>query len=106
MLALRTLWLDYIRENGVEHSDPECPEDDTCSCPMVKRINDTLTDTAPLARDIEKRIRADERERCAKAAENCPVVVTDACFEYGKIQIDEARKSIAAAIRGATDAET
>lgn len=71
----------------------------------MERADQAVADHALLARDIEARIRADERERCAKAAENCPVVVTDACFEYGKIQIDEARKSIAAAIRGATDAD-
>jgi hypothetical protein len=35
-------FLEVISWQGVEHSDDECPEDDTCECPLVARVNTVL----------------------------------------------------------------
>ena len=29
----------YFTYHGADHEDPECPEDDTCRCPMVRAVN-------------------------------------------------------------------
>ena len=46
---------------------------------------------------------AAERERCARIAETCSFLVTDACFEYGSAQIAQAREDITTAIRNRDD---
>lgn len=30
----------YFGRNGAEHEDPECPEDDTCECALVRALQD------------------------------------------------------------------
>lgn len=46
---------------------------------------------------LVERIRKDERELCAMIVENWPV---ESRYVVGKIQLEERRKAIAAAIRG------
>ncbi len=29
----------YFGEYGAEHADEDCPEDDTCECPLVEAMN-------------------------------------------------------------------
>ncbi len=38
---------EYVELNGVEHDDPDCPEDDTCECPTIANWNAVLA-TYPL----------------------------------------------------------
>jgi hypothetical protein len=37
----------YITEYGVDHDDPGCPEDDTCTCPNVAALNALFAATEP-----------------------------------------------------------
>lgn len=32
---------DYFAEYGAEHSDEDCPQDDTCSCPLNVAMHET-----------------------------------------------------------------
>lgn len=34
---------DYLELNGLQHDDPDCPEDDTCDCPTARRLSSMLT---------------------------------------------------------------
>jgi len=36
---LLATWRDYIDQWNVRHEIENCPEDDTCECPLVARIN-------------------------------------------------------------------
>jgi hypothetical protein len=40
--AARQVMRDYVTVNGVEHDDPDCPEDDTCECPTIANWNAVL----------------------------------------------------------------
>jgi len=30
---------EYFGHHGAEHSDPDCPEDDTCDCPESRKLH-------------------------------------------------------------------
>ena len=32
--------IDVVCDQGVEHDDLTCPEDDTCTCPNIQTINE------------------------------------------------------------------
>jgi len=36
---LAKTWREIIEEDGVDHDDPDCPQDDTCRCENVAKIN-------------------------------------------------------------------
>ena len=40
--ALRAKVENYFETHGAEHEDADCPEDDTCTCPLVRDINDAF----------------------------------------------------------------
>lgn len=39
---LRSAVLAYIEHWSLEHEDPDCPADDTCSCPLVRDVEKAL----------------------------------------------------------------
>jgi len=50
----------YVEDRGLEH-DQDCPEDDTCECPLVRALSKAL-DAAVAARHTK------ENDEQAKAA--------------------------------------
>jgi hypothetical protein len=41
----------YFLHNGAEHETKDCPEDDTCECPLVNAVNEAFAATLPLVED-------------------------------------------------------
>lgn len=39
--------LKYFEHNGADHEDNECPEDDTCECPIVVAVNEAFEAARP-----------------------------------------------------------
>jgi hypothetical protein len=35
---IASTWRETIEEDGVDHDDPDCPQDDTCNCANVAKI--------------------------------------------------------------------
>lgn len=48
----------YFEHNGAEHETEDCPEDDTCECPLVNAVNEAFAATLPL---VEARYSDPER---------------------------------------------
>lgn len=49
---------DYITVNGIEHDDPDCPEDDTCECVTVAALNLALAGALRTAERVDARKKA------------------------------------------------
>jgi hypothetical protein len=64
-----------------------------------KKAQEVVGFVGPNIVDVVAKAIAAERERCARISETCSVTVTDAVFDYGSAQINQAREDIAAAIR-------
>jgi hypothetical protein len=51
--VLKRLWDAgdaYFTHHGAEHEE-DCPEDDTCECPLVNAINEAFAAALPLVED-------------------------------------------------------
>ena len=35
---------NYFEEHGAVHENPECPQDDTCQCPLVCELNEAFAE--------------------------------------------------------------
>lgn len=58
LLRLYDTTTAYFEHNGAEH-ETDCPEDDTCECPLVNAVNEAFAATLPI---VEPRCCSD-RER-------------------------------------------
>lgn len=43
---------EVVESGGVTHDSTGCPEDDTCSCENVKRVNDSMNRVRLALREI------------------------------------------------------
>jgi hypothetical protein len=64
--AMRSAIIGVIEYQGIDHDDDGCPEDDTCRCENIARVNAALKGTAgralaarvPLWREVERRFKS------------------------------------------------
>ena len=64
MTPLATALSAYVTQHGLEHDDPECPEDDTCACPVFLAVSRAL-DADRLGSEIDALEEALARKRSA-----------------------------------------
>jgi hypothetical protein len=70
---------DYFNEWGAEHSDSDCPQDDTCECPehqkMIQAWEQFSKETTWATRRIDKINRAlNELEKNKKEGKNKKII--------------------------------
>jgi hypothetical protein len=42
----------YFLHNGAEHETEDCPEDDTCECPLVNAVNEAFAAALPVVESL------------------------------------------------------
>jgi uncharacterized coiled-coil DUF342 family protein len=99
--ALREAWQVYIDEYGLEHEGEEggpdedwseCPQDDTCSCPIVNKIRAALAPSAGSALLEEMKRKDEEIARLTKQRDDLRAANWDEVLADRTAERDEARR--------------
>jgi hypothetical protein len=80
MTPLAAALSDYVLLHGLEHDDPDCPQDDTCECPTYQAVSRAL--------DADRKPDLVECFECRatwSGAVRAPPRVTPTCSRCGKL---------------------